>query len=312
MRTILLGPQRFTVRVTGALRSLETEGPVALINAGWEEREDDIGELDAALDNRARNLRLFHRLADVLEKDPGFALQASRFRDRHDELTNVYRVRLQHAMGGVYAVQRLVPSHPSRARNSAAYRALADAVAGIRAIDTWYLAEVRRLYGELEVDGGVNSSDVIAWHRAEVRAAQNDCVAWILPGGNIRTLMSALRLFDVTIPHEVSVIAWSAGAMALTERIALFHDHGPEGSQETELFDAGLGRVHGVVAFPHARRRLRMDDPERLGMLALRFEPAECVLLDDGAVLDFGATGTIPLNARRVGADGLIRAGDDA
>mgnify|MGYP001051160080 CR=1 FL=1 len=49
MRTIILGPQRFTVRATSALRSLETSGPVAVINAGWEEREDDVSELDAAL-----------------------------------------------------------------------------------------------------------------------------------------------------------------------------------------------------------------------------------------------------------------------
>ena len=80
MRTILLGPQRFTVRATSALRSLDTTGPLAVVNAGWEEREDDIAELDAALDHRMRGLRLYHRLTDVLTKDREFARAASRFR----------------------------------------------------------------------------------------------------------------------------------------------------------------------------------------------------------------------------------------
>ena len=313
MRTILLGPQRFTVRATSALRSLDTTGPLAVVNAGWEEREDDIAELDAALDHRMRGLRLYHRLTDVLNKDREFARAASRFRDRHDELTGLYRIRLDHAMTGLYAVQRQIPSHPARARHSAAFRALQDAMGGVRAIDEWYLAELELLYQELEVEGGVNTSEVVAWHRAEIRTLQNDCVAWVFPGGNIRTLTSVLRLFAVTVPPEVPVIAWSAGAMAMTERIAIFHDYGPQGARETELFDTGLGRVRQVVAFPHARRRLKMDEVDRLGMLALRFEPAECVLLDDGMVLDIGPDGILPAAARRVGADGLVRsAGESA
>lgn len=311
MRTILLGPQRFTVRATSALRSLDTSGPVAVINAGWEEREDDNAELDAALDNRMRGLRLAHRLDDVLRKDPTFAAAASRFRDRHDELTGLYRLRLTHGDAGVYAVQRQIPSHPARAHHSAAQRAMRDAIVGVQAIDDWYLAELQRLYQELEVEGGVNTSEVVAWHRSEIRTLQNDCVAWVLPGGNIRTLISALRLFAISIPPEVPVIAWSAGAMALTERIALFHDFGPEGARESELFDVGLGRVRGVVVFPHARRRLRMDDPNRLAVLAMRYAPGQCVLLDDGVCLDIGPDGILPDSARRVDADGLIRSGGE-
>ena len=65
-------------------------------------------------DHRSRNLRLYHRLTDVLTKDRTFAVAASRFRDRHDELTGLYRIRLDHAMKGVYAVQRQIPAHPSR------------------------------------------------------------------------------------------------------------------------------------------------------------------------------------------------------
>ena len=179
----------------------------------------------------------------------------------------------------------------------------------MRAIDDWYLAELDLLYAELESDGGVDSSEVIAWHRHEIQGVQTNCVAYVLPGGNVRTLMSAIRLFAVIIPSELPVVAWSAGAMVLTDRIALFHDFGPDGASETEIFDRGLGRVSDVVAFPHARRRLRLDDPERLAIRAMRFDPAECVLLDDAGLIDLDADGTVPATARRVGTDGMVRSG---
>ena len=39
---------------------------------------------------------------------------------------------------------------------------------------------------------------------------------------------------------------------------------------------------------PHARRRLRMDDPLVLQVLVRRFADARCLLLDDGARVDLG------------------------
>ena len=64
------------------------------------------------------------------------------------------------------------------------------------------------------------------------------------------------------------VIAWSAGAMALTERVLLFHDRAPHGPAHAEFLDAGLGWIPGCVLLPHARRRLRTDDPARMAELA--------------------------------------------
>jgi hypothetical protein len=309
VRTILLGPQRFTVKATTALRSLETEGPVAVINAGWEEREDDTAELDAALDGRARNLRLFHRLGDVLLKDATFAAAASRFRVRHDELTGLYRTRLDHVKEEVYAVSALVPIHPAGVHHSAAYRGLLDAVENVRRTDDWYLRELGLLYAALAEEGRTEATGVIGWHRGEIQAALIGCAAMVLPGGNIRSLMSAIRLFQVDIPAEMPVVAWSAGAMALTDRIVLFHDFGSTAARETELFDFGLGRIKGVVVFPHARRRLRMDDPNRLSILAQRFHDAECVVLDDGTLLDV-RDGVRPASARIIGTDGIVHTGD--
>lgn len=282
---------------------------MAVINAGWEEREDESAELDAALDGRALNLRLFHRLGDVLAKDPTFASAASRFRIRHDDLTTLYRTRLDHVKEEVYAIAALVPTHPAGAHQSAAYRGLLDAVENVRRTDDWYLRELGLLYGLLAEEGQTETSGMIGWHRGEVVAALSGCAAMVLPGGNIRSLMSAIRLFRVAIPAELPVIAWSAGAMALTDRIVLFHDFGSTAARETELFDYGLGRIKGVVVFPHARRRLRMDDQNRLAILAQRFHDAECVVLDDGTLLDV-RDGVRPASARIIGTDGIVHTGD--
>ena len=71
--THLLGPQRFLTTAGAVVRSLDIEGPVATITAGWEERESDDGELDTVLDGRSQNLRLFGRMMDVLEHDEAVA-----------------------------------------------------------------------------------------------------------------------------------------------------------------------------------------------------------------------------------------------
>jgi hypothetical protein len=317
MRTILLGPQRFMTTAGTALRSLGVDGPVATVNAGWEEREDDVDELDAVLEGRTRHLRLYHRTFDVLAKDEVFASAALAFRDRHDALLSLYRLRLHHSMEGVYDVVRRTRDGEGRGRGEApgeggghrepaGFGAVDDAVEGVRHVDAWYAAQLKNLYAELDAAAPLDSSGVIAWHRGEISAALADCAALVLTGGHVGSLLRALRLFAIRIPYELPVIAWSAGAMALTERVVLFHDFGPEGAAEAEVYDRGLGRVRGVVALPHARRRLRLDDRDRCAVMARRFVDQHCVLLDDGTALELTADGGLPKGARILGIDGAV------
>jgi hypothetical protein len=297
-----------------ALRSLAIDGPVATINAGWEEREDVVDELDTVLGGNTRHLRLYHRTLDVMAKDATFATAAMAFRDRHDALISLYRLRLEHAMDGVYAVQRRLGGavaaaarlEAGAAGEAPAYGALDDAVDSVRRLDAWYSASLKGLYADLDAAAPLDSSGVIGWHRGELGAALAGCAALVMPGGHVGTLVRALRLFRIRIPDELPVIAWSAGAMALTERVVLFHDFGPEGAREAEVFDRGLGRVTGVVALPHARRRLRLDDPDRCAVMARRFVDQHCLLLDDGTALELGPRGELPRGARILGLDGAI------
>ncbi|HEV7147674.1 MAG TPA: hypothetical protein VGN48_11835 [Pedococcus sp.] len=298
MRTVLLGPQRFMTTAGSALRSLRVEGPVATINAGWEEREDDVGELDQVLGGNTRHLRLHHRLFDVLDKDSEFAAAALAFRDRHDALLALYRLRLQNALDGVYAVQRR--GEPT------AYGALDDAIETVRHVDSWYAGQLKMLYADFDAATPLDSSGVIGWHRGELAALLDQCAALVLTGGHVGTLLRSLRLFAIRVPDSMPVVAWSAGAMALTDRVVLFHDFGPQGVQEAEVFDRGLGRLPGIVALPHARRRLRLEDRERCAVMAQRFTHQHCLLLDDGTALEFDSSGALPTGARVLGLDGAI------
>jgi hypothetical protein len=137
-----------------------------------------------------------------------------------------------------------------------------------------------------------------------VRQVLDAAAALVVAGGHVGVLLHVLRLFGVTAPPVV--IAWSAGAMALTERVLLFHDRAPHGPAHAEFLDAGLGWIPGCVLLPHARRRLRTEDTERMAELASRTAPARCVVLDDGVRLDLGVDARLPPGSRVIGPDGRI------
>ncbi len=115
--------------------------------------------------------------------------------------------------------------------------------------------------------------------------------AIVMAGGHVGVLLSRLSFFGAgQVIRRLSgsgtpVVAWSAGAMALTERVILFYDDPPEGPTSPEILDRGLGLVPDLVLLPHARQRLRLDLPWRLQLLAARFAPALCLGMENGAWL---------------------------
>jgi hypothetical protein len=110
----------------------------------------------------------------------------------------------------------------------------------------------------------------------------------VVAGGHVGVLADVLHLFNVAaaLNGGAPVIAWSAGAMALTDRIVLFHDRAPQGPGQPEVYGSGLSLVRDVVLLPHAKARLLLDDAPRLAVLARRFAPARCVPLEAGNRID--------------------------
>jgi peptidase E len=112
----------------------------------------------------------------------------------------------------------------------------------------------------------------------------------LIAGGHVAVLLNRLALFGMgRLLKDKHLVGWSAGAMALTETVVLFHDHPPQGRGSAEVFERGLAAVPGLVALPHAASRLALDREERLCLFARRFAPSVCVTLDQGAWLGWRA-----------------------
>jgi hypothetical protein len=273
----LLGPQRLAPTVAAELRELAPDGPVAAVTAGWGDRERDDAELDAMLDGRTINLELHHRQLDVAERDPELAVARRVLHGQLTEMGELYLVRLGHAISSVAHLQRL------GGRGSDVADELEDAIEVIRRLDDRHLDRVMEARSRFEDRWATAERPDVARHRAEVAELLTSSAAVVIAGGRVDVLLDGLRRFDVAASlDDRPVVAWSAGAMALADRVVLFHDHAPQGDSATEVHDHGLGLYHGIVAFPHARTRLRLDDRDRMIRLARRFAPARCVLLDPG------------------------------
>ncbi|MPZ72252.1 MAG: hypothetical protein GEU74_03340 [Nitriliruptorales bacterium] len=281
MTVILLGPQRFRPSVRNTVRSLEVDGPVATVTAGWREREPDDAELDEMLDGRSVNLRLYRRRQDVMQRDAEFAAAARERSDTLKELHTVYVLRLDHAIA---AVSELVLRD---IHAPVAASALDDAIDAVRTLDARHLELVGEVHAEFYDRTLPHERDAIVEHRTAVASALQRCAAVTIAGGHIGALLWCLNLFNVAPAlTDKAVVAWSAGAMVLCDRIVLFNDHAPDGRSYAEVYDSGLGLCHGIVALPHARRRLRLEDPVNVLVFARRFTPAHCVVLDDGVRVD--------------------------
>jgi hypothetical protein len=301
-KVVLLGPQRFRPTLASAVQSLGIEGDIATVTAGWQEREDEDAELRDHLGSRAVNLMLHRRSDEVFQADPAFGAAHGLRQERLRQLQRVYRSRLAHLKD---AARELLKSEgdlwlldPERE----------DAVHAIRDLDAHHMERVREVHAHFDDACRPHERSAIARHREELAQIIEPTAAIALAGGHVAVLLNRLRLFGVTdLAASRPVLAWSAGAMVAAERIVLFHDTPPQGPGNAELLGPGLALFPGVVPFPHARRRLRLEDASRVALLARRFAPAACLALDEGARADWdGATSTLGPGTRTLTAEGRL------
>jgi hypothetical protein len=281
---------------------MEVAGPLAVVTAGWEEREDQDAELRDHLRGRTVNLRLYRRSEELFEADGELARAWRGRQEGLRELQELYRLRLAHAMD---AARELLAWHqPSPAVEAEQ----AAAIESVRRLDAQHLEAIGSLRQASERAVRPAERPLLSRQRAEIAALVEGCAALAVAGGHVAVLLNRLRLFAV--PEwfgERPILAWSAGAMALSRRVVVFHDSPPQGAGNAEVLEMGLGLYPDVLPFPHARRRLRLDDPHRVALLARRLAPDRCVLLDDGDRLFWnGSFWSAPEGVRWLEPDGRV------
>lgn len=312
MSVTLLGPQRLQPTLNHAVadadRLVGGRGMLAVVTAGWEERELEIQELDEHVGGRALNLEIYGRVEDIFAKDPDLL---AAMRQRHDalrELQELYRLRLSHELAAVREVWKRADEQPHAALRQTEVEAAIEAV---RVLDARHLSRVDEVNREFEQRVAPAQRLHVQRHRQQIAEVLRRCSMLCIAGGHVGVLLHRLRLFDVLGLHgDRPIIAWSAGAMVCAERIVLFHDAPPQGPGDAEVYDRGFGLVPGVVPLPHARRRLRLDDRRRVGLFARRFAPAAGVALDERTRVDW-RDGRLDVyaNTRTLRADGAVLEG---
>ena len=274
---VLLGPQRFTRTLAEAVRDAGVEGRIAVVSAGWQEREREDDELRDHLQGRTVNLLLYARGEEAFAADPELF---SAHRDRQDllrRLQELYRQRLAFAKD---AARALFAREGDRALLEPERR---HALEALRDLDDHHLRRVRQIRREFDERWQPLARPAVARQVEEIGHVLTDCEAVGIAGGHVAVLLNRLRLFglDRTL-RTLPVFAWSGGARVAADRLVLFHDSPPQGAGNAEVLEEGLGLCQGVVPLPHARRRLHLADPLRVALVARRFAPAAVLALEDG------------------------------
>ena len=288
-RIVVLGPQRVDPDLCAVLDSLELDPrrPVAAITAGWEEREPMDQELCAHVGRRVLNLELFRRVEGIFSQDPELFDGMTRRHDRLRKLQELYRLRLDHATQAARALFARGDVDGDLLEGERA-----SAIDALRALDTHHLERLRRIHADFEAEMRPAERDHVAHHRAEIARLVSESSCVLVAGGHVAILLNRLRLLGLReLLKRKTLVAWSAGAMALSERVVVHHDSPPQGPGNAEVFELGLGLLKSLVPLPHASERLRLDDAARVELFSRRFGPAHCVALDPGARLDWDARG---------------------
>lgn len=306
MKVVLLGPQRFDPSVADAAAAAGVTGQIALVTAGWQEREREDEELSEHLGGQTVNLELHRRADEVFQSDPEFS-EAYRARQlRYRRLQDFYRIRLEY----------LIESARVIANRSAPEELLEEeresSVNAIKMLDRHHQRQCERVRREFIEAWDPKRRPPIARHREEVAQRLGECEAIAIAGGHVASLINRMHLFGLPeLIGERPVFAWSAGAMAVTEQIVLFHDDPPYGIDAPQILDVGLGLVEEVVALPNPEARLALDDPDRMAMYAQRFAPASCLVLPRRSWLMFeGGRRVESKGVLELGVDGAVRSAE--
>jgi len=277
---IMLGPQSPRANLKNAIDSLSFNGPIVTITAGWRDSEAETDELQAEIGIPIEDLNLYHQAEKIFALEPELhALQRDR-RDKLLELQRLYRIRLTPSMA---AARRLLREKGEPNLLRLEQRA---AISQVRALDRHHVRRISAIHQDFDTRRAALAISSATTLRQTIQRKLADSALVLIAGGHVAVLINRIRLFRLAdVLAQKPIIAWSAGAMVLGERIVLFHDDAPQGKRDAEVLDTGLGIVRNIIPLPHAKSRLDWSNRTRMALFSRRFAPAICCTLDNGSMI---------------------------
>ena len=277
---ILLGPQDLLPNLKQAIDTIDPDGPVVCITAGWRDSEGEIEELQDIAGRPVEDLELYQRAESVFAKEPALRELHRERQDKLRELQRLYRIRL---VPTVTAARKLMRTRADAELLRLEQRA---AITQLRALDSHHLRRIQAIHQTFNQRRAELDLPQALIQREEVHRVMEKAALVLIAGGHVAVLLNRIRLFGADrLLAQKPVIAWSAGAMAMSDRIVLFHHTAPQGVRDAELLDAGLGIVRRRVLLPHAASRLNWRNRSKMALFSRRFSPAVCCTLDNGSMI---------------------------
>lgn len=294
MKRLILGPMRPELYLGSAMREHALDaGKIGVISAGWQEAEGDIDVLRPELEQPLLDLGIYGRSLALFAAEPALHTAYRERQERLTELQALYRLRLkQHAI----AVRRTLSADGTPAVIAPERR---HAVSQLRALDRHHQRQIDAAHLRFDSEFNSERNTTLAEFTQDIHELLAPLDTVVITGGNLLVLLNRLRLFGLdSALADKHVVGWSAGAMALGDRVALFHERMPQGLRDAELIDRGLALLPRMIVMPDARNRLRTGNVLRMSAMSRRFAPATCCLLnnrstalfDDGKLIHSHAT----------------------
>ena len=268
---ILLGPQNPVSNLKQAVDRINTDGHIVVISAGWRDSEGEIDELREITGRSLEDLKLYQRAEEVFANEPALHELHRERQDKLRELQRLYRIRLAPTITAARKLMR------TRAEPELLRLEQRAAITQLRALDSHHLRRIRGIHQNFNDRRSALEVPRALVQRDEVHSLVENAGLVLIAGGHVAVLLNRIRLFGLDqLLAQKPVIAWSAGAMAMSERIVLFHHAAPQGKRDAELLDAGLGIVRRRVLLPHAGSRLDWRNRRRMALFSRIF--TRCLL----------------------------------
>lgn len=295
---------------------------VLLITAGWQGEEFAETHLKHAVyamgvphhlrgarEENVQNLSVYNEFQRLRREDPGLA---AAYRDKQQCVHRVMALyRQANRMGlrilkeELATVQEWYPEWSFAAlldhgrkpqeNDDLALRLVAEELSlqldRIRDQDEWVVSRLQRLEASFRRFAKLSKNRLWRAQQKVFTRRIRSAATIVVYGGHLAVLLNRLHFYNLgpvlrqALADGATLVARSAGAMALGDRVVVYHDVYQDRHHTFELLGRGMGLLPGMLVLPQHAERIRRGSEDHLAFIARRFPLGACIGLDEGALL---------------------------